>query len=193
MELLMTPRRILVWLRDRLHQALHPRRRRRALERLADQRPRAVLFVCLGNVCRSPYAERVLVPGPDGRPAVESAGFIKPGRTPPDNALLVARERGVEHGDHRSQTLTPEMLARAEAVFFFDRYNRADLLRAPGVHPERLYWLGDFDPEWAGRRAILDPWGKDEAEFHRVFARIERCIREVEACFRDVDVPVRGD
>jgi protein-tyrosine phosphatase len=193
MELLRGARRLLVRLRDRVHEALHPGRRRRALRRLERRRPGAVLFVCLGNVCRSPYAERVLQRGTGGTATVESAGFIKPGRTPPDTALLVAGERGIQHGDHRSRVVTREMLERADAVFFFDRFNRADLLRTPGVSRDRLYWLGDLDPTWEGRRAILDPWGKDEAEFHRVFARIERCVSVLERVVREDGAWLPGD
>ena len=36
-----------------------------------------------------------------------------------------------------------------------------------------------IDPQWSGRRAIVDPWGKPVEEFARTFARIERCIDEV--------------
>ena len=183
----------MVRLRDRVHEVLHPRRRRRALERLEERMPGTVLFVCLGNVCRSPYAERVLHRAVGKTTAVESAGFIKPGRTPPDTALQVAGERGIEHGDHRSRVVTREMLERADAVFFFDRFNRADLLQTSGVDRDRLYWLGDLDPEWEGRRAILDPWGKDEAEFHRVFARIERCVAELERVCRAEGAGLPGD
>ncbi|MDT8340385.1 MAG: hypothetical protein RQ751_02645 [Longimicrobiales bacterium] len=172
-------RRRLVALRDGLDGRLHPRRRVSAGERLAALDVESVLFVCLGNVCRSPYGERVFAARAGDGLRVASAGFIGPGRPPPDSARRVAGERGVRHDDHRSQLVTPEMLAGADAIFFFDRYNLARLRRAAGVRPERLFWLGDFDSEWAGRRAIPDPWGKPEEEFQRVFARIERCVAEV--------------
>lgn len=174
-----------VHLKDRLDGALHPRRRRTARERLRALRPRSVLVICLGNVCRSPYAERLLEAHVGDVLEVRSAGFIGPGRPPPNEALEVARARGVEHGDHRSVTVTPDMMDRADAVFFFDRFNKARLAGAPGVRPERLFWLGDFDPRWERKRSIVDPWGKPPEEFERVFARIERCVDEVAGILRE--------
>jgi len=136
-----------------------------------------VLFLCLGNVCRSPYGARVLS-SKDLGIEVDSAGFIGPDRAPPDDALAVASARGVDHADHRSKVLTPELLAEADVVFLFDRYNVSRLRRFKGTPPP-VYWLGDFDPEWTGKRAIIDPWGKSPEEFDLTFARIERCIEEV--------------
>jgi protein-tyrosine-phosphatase len=73
------------------------------------------------------------------------------------------------------------MLTAADAVFVFDRFNVKRLRAAPGVRMDRVFWVGDFDPEWAGKRAVVDPWGKDTAEFERIFLRIERCVDEVAA------------
>jgi protein-tyrosine-phosphatase len=155
---------------------LETRRRRRALDRLEVEPPARVLFVCFGNVCRSPYAERVLLGKALPGVSVDSVGFVKPGRPPPDVAQKVALGRGITHGDHRSRVVKPADLESADLIFFFDRYNRAELHRWGGRHKDRFLWLGDLDPEWEGRRAILDPWGKPEAEFERVFSRIERCV-----------------
>ncbi|MEJ2541652.1 MAG: hypothetical protein P8188_17090 [Gemmatimonadota bacterium] len=184
-----TARQALVRLRDRIDQSLHAGRRERAAARLTELNPSSVLFVCLGNVCRSPYAERVFVDGNPGSVRVDSAGFIKPGRPPADLALEVAAERGIHHSDHRSRTLAPGELEVAEAVFLFDRFNKADLMRTPGVRRDRLFWLGDLEPEWQGRRAILDPWGKPRAEFERVFDQIERCVAELQRILAEAAAP----
>ena len=90
--------------------------------------------------------------------------------------MEVAGERGIDHADHRSRVVTPEDLAHFDVVFFFDRFNKARLRGSPGVRPDRIFWLGDLEPEYGGRRAILDPWGKPKAEFERVFDRIDRCL-----------------
>ena len=165
----------LVDLRDAVDRARHPGRHRRAREALTQARPTNVLFVCLGNVCRSPYAGAALRMRGSGV-EVESAGFIGPGRPPPDTALEAARTRGLDHGSHRSREITPEMLARAGAVFVFDRFNLARLSSLPGAVDAPVFWLGDLDPVWAGKRAIIDPWGKGREEFDRTFERIDRCV-----------------
>lgn len=176
---LLTPlRQLAVAARDRMDARLHPRRRARAEALLAELGPRSVLVLCLGNVCRSPYAARVLAERlPDLH--VESAGFIGPGRSPPEVACKVARARGVDHADHRSRTIALELVERADVIFVFDRFNVARVRGLGAAVMERVLWLGDFDPEWAGKRAIIDPWGKDEEEFDRTFARIERCVEQV--------------
>ena len=136
------------------------------------------MFVCLGNICRSPYAERVWRARCAGGIEVASAGFIKPGRTPPDTALEVARARGIDHGDHRSRTCGPEILRGVGAVFVFDRSNEASLRAQHGAALPDVFWLADFDPVWAGSRPIKDPWEKPPEEFQRTFARIERCVED---------------
>jgi protein-tyrosine-phosphatase len=172
-------RRFLVRLRDDIDRRMHPGRRLRAERRLEAIAPSSILFVCLGNICRSPYAARLLAEraGPGLRS--ESAGFIGPGRPPPEHAVAAAHARGIEHGDHRSRVLTPDMLAAADVVFIFDRHNARRVRRTPQARHDRVFWLGDFEPTWMGRRAILDPWGKPLEEFEGAFVRIERCVDEV--------------
>jgi protein-tyrosine-phosphatase len=166
-------------LRNGLDRRLHPRRQAGAKSRLESIAPRTILFVCLGNVCRSPYAERLAAKEARVSLEVDSAGFIGPGLPPPEHAISAARATGVEHADHRSETLTPDLLEGADAVFLFDRHNARRLRRAPGIKPDRVFWLGDFDPEWEGRRAIPDPWGKPLEDFQRTFWRIRRCVDEM--------------
>jgi protein-tyrosine phosphatase len=169
----------LVALRDGLDGRLHPRRRAAAHERLGQLAPTSILFVCLGNICRSPYAARVLSARAPSGVRVDSSGYLGPGRLPPSEALAIARDRGFEHGDHVSKLTTTEMLAGAQAVFVFDRFNVSNVRKSPVADLRRVFWLGDFDPEWTGKRAIADPWGKPLDEYRATFARIERCVDEV--------------
>jgi protein-tyrosine phosphatase len=178
-------RRLAARVRDRVDGGLHPRRHQRVLARLRELQPRSVLFLCLGNVCRSPYAERVLAArGPEGV-QVASAGFIKPGRPPAHLAIEVASDRGIQHSDHRSRVVTPDDLRSLDVIFFFDRYNKARLMASEGVREDRVFWLGDLEPEYGGRRAILDPWGKPREEFERVFDRIDRCVARLHGVLQE--------
>lgn len=118
----------------------------------ADPTPttsRSVLFVCTGNTCRSPMAERLCrrllaerigcQPGElESRGiTVQSAGVMAypgDGATPP--AVVAAAELGAELADHRSQPVTPELLAGATDVVVMTA-SHLDLLvyRFPNVGP----------------------------------------------------------
>ena len=171
----------LVAVRDSYDRARREKRRETATERLeAIDAPRSVLFVCLGNVCRSPYAAwslRNALESSDIK--VDSAGFIGPDRNPPDIAIEAARTRGVEHGANNSQLVTDALLAEADVVFLFQPSHRRELSRIASSASTPVFLLSDFDPLWGGKRAIIDPWGKPLEEFHRTFERIDRCLERV--------------
>lgn len=188
MSVLQAPRRLLVSLRDRWDAYLHPKRHATAIRRLRDPYPRHVVFVCLGNVCRSPYAAYVATRlGMGQQASVDSAGFIGPDRSPPDAALRIAVKRGTDHAGHKSKLLTTELAGKADALVIFDRYNASRMRSAFPAQTDRVFWLGDFDPVWAGKRAIIDPWGKPDEEFDVTFERIERCVTVMLEAMEDPD------
>lgn len=157
---------------------LHPWRRARAARRLASARPvRSVLFLCLGNVCRSPYAEesfRRMAPQAEA----DSAGFIGPNRSPPEDAQLIARERGVDVEAHVSKVVTAEVVKGHDLIVVVDPRQRGRLRREVG-RTAPVVVLGDLDPSTPGRRAIRDPWGQPPEVFRSAFERIDRCLNEI--------------
>lgn len=160
---------------------LHPWRRRRALRALAaGDPPESVLFLCLGNVCRSPYAEVRFRDWLTAHPAttieVRSAGFIGPGRSADATALSVARTHGVDTSGHRSVVVDRAMLERADLVVLVDPAHEARLRTVASGVSVRTLVLGDLDPEPVRSRTIRDPWGEDPAVFQRVFDRLDRCL-----------------
>ena len=153
---------------------LHGGRHRRAKLRLRHTaRPRHILIVCRGNICRSPYLEAALR---RLRPDIEisSAGFIGPGRSVPSNGATVASRRGLDLSEHRSKQLVPDILRRVDLVIVMDgnqaRYV-ANRLRFP---PERVLIAGDLDPQ-ADSREIRDPWNQPLEVFESSYARLDRC------------------
>lgn len=167
---------VAVGLRDRLDGRLHASRRKRALSVIRDRRPTRLLFVCLGNICRSPFAEALAV---NRGLVAQSVGFIGPGRNPPHEAIDAARRCGVEHGDHVSREITREDIAETDLIVVFDRFNVRRMRSAYPAALSKTIWLGDLDPVWTGKRAIIDPWGRGNDFFDRTFERIERCMDEL--------------
>jgi protein-tyrosine-phosphatase len=160
---------------------LHPLRRRAAFRALADRTPpQRVLFVCHGNICRSPYAAAALagrLPLPlRGVVRVDSAGFFGPGRPVPPNGIAVAARRGLNLSAHRSRLLTPSPSGGADLVVVMEPGQRRALRGLIGRDGHAILVLGDLDPEPVTTRAILDPVDQPEAAFEASYARIDRCL-----------------
>jgi protein-tyrosine-phosphatase len=177
-------RRVLRALRHTPDRALHRRRRRRALRRLRGRElPASVLFLCQGNVCRSPYAAaafaRALPAAARARVRVESAGFIGPDRPPPSRAIHAAAARRIDLTEHRSSLLSRERVDAAALVVVMTTEQERAIVR--GCHRDRVdvLVLGDLDPEPIDTRAVADPWGRATDAYVRSYDRIDRCVREL--------------
>jgi protein-tyrosine-phosphatase len=165
-------------------------RRRRARGRLAaalqrDGNGAVVVFLCEGNICRSPFAALQLERFLDAhghKPVLVSAGMLPlQDRSPPRSALLAARERGVDVSAHRSRHLSRDLAEKASAIIVFDDRNRQSVkarypeLRAPVLS------LCDFMDDYA-YYAVHDPFGHGPAAFRAAYARItdgNRAIAEL--------------
>lgn len=161
----------------------HPLLRREAAT--ASVRPGSrVLFVCLGNVNRSPFAERYARRRFDDAVDVESAGFVRrQGRESPGTAVEVADEFGVDLGDHRSRTVTASSLADADVVFLMDVRNYRMLRTRFRLDHGETFLLGALSGSSGsalsgrvGSAEIPDPHGDDREEYRRVFGRIADAV-----------------
>ena len=140
----------------------------------------AVLFVCLGNICRSPTAEGVF------RTAVERAGLAGRVRTasaglgdwhvgqPPDRrAIQAARRRGYDLTALRGRQVGPEDFAKFGWILGMDDSNlRALTDMKPPEFSGHLGLLLDFAPE-LGVREVPDPYYGGPEGFDRVLDLIE--------------------
>jgi protein-tyrosine-phosphatase/predicted ATP-grasp superfamily ATP-dependent carboligase len=133
-----------------------------------------VLFVCKGNVCRSPFAEGVarahlhLV-------EVASAGYLPPaGRRPPEHALAAAAAAGFDLSRHRSQVLTQELAGRADVIFVFDEENYQHVVTTYPSLRKRVFLLGIFSP--ADSLFIKDPWGRESETFSECYEQIAKAV-----------------
>lgn len=163
---------------DRLR---HSKRRRAVASRLsAMSRPRSILVICHGNVCRSPYLEAVLRRAlPDI--SISSAGFSGHGRTVPEYSLLVSAQRGFDLSSFRSRSIIPREARAADLVIVMDASQARHLVRYAGVRPERIIVAGDLDPLLPPTRAIPDPWQQALPAFVESFDRLDRCAAALAA------------
>lgn len=169
-------RRTARYLRHAPDRLLHPVRRRLALRSLEELAPvPSVLFVCLGNICRSPFAAGVLgqLAEPDW---IGSAALAGSGAPSPSAAIATARRYRVDLSSHRSVRISRHCVERAALVVVMEPA-QAEAVRVLAGARSVVLVLGDLDPDPIERRAIHDPFDQSRETFEQSYARIERCVR----------------
>jgi protein-tyrosine phosphatase len=145
----------------------------------------SVLFVCLGNICRSPMAEGVFrhvldQEGLTDRFRVDSAGTgaWHVGESPDIRSVRTATSRGVTVGGHARQ-VRPEDFRSFDYIVAMDQSNLADLEdQRRGVGGEAaLYLLREFDPEGGPGAEVPDPYYGGPRGFDDVFDMVERSCK----------------
>jgi protein-tyrosine phosphatase len=157
---------------DRL---LHRRRHEAVRQQLSSRRrPRTILVVCYGNVCRSPYLEAVLQRAlPDV--TVSSAGFVGSDRKVPAISMALSADRGLDLSHFRSRPLMPDSVNSADLIVVMDSDQAREITRRFAIRRSTIVIAGDLDPSFTGSRAIIDPWNKSRDVFIASFDRLDRC------------------
>lgn len=142
---------------------------------------RSVVFVCWGNICRSPMAERVAEKlaadrGLDDLVFTSAATSREEIGAPIDRrAVSVLQRHGYRTGGHAAHQITRSEIENAELVLAMeDIHLRKMLAIAPGVDNLRL--LTDFDPAAVPGSGIDDPWYGPGSGFERTLASVEGAI-----------------
>ncbi len=141
-----------------------------------------VLFVCLGNICRSPLAEAIFKTkakkiGLSDTFFADSCGTANYhiGDSPDQRTLKNARKNGVEIA-HIGRQIAKKDLTEFDRIFAMDRFNLEAILRLAESATERskVKLIRDFDPIETGD--VPDPYHGNEADFQEVFSILDRTI-----------------
>ena len=139
-----------------------------------------VVFICMGNICRSPLAHAVFSQlvqqqGLQERITVDSAGTHAnhTGKKPDIRAIKVARVNGYEVNKLRSKKITQKLMRQADYVLAIDQQNISDLQLAFG-EPEtnKIDLLLNYHSLLSGEN-VPDPYYRDYAAFENVLAMVE--------------------
>lgn len=139
---------------------------------------KSILFVCLGNICRSPMAEGVFRHVAAGRGlnvTVDSAGTGSwhVGNPPDDRAQRAAADRGIDISGLRARQVSSDDFDRFDLVIAMDDANVATLLRtAPGDAQNRIRLFLEFAPGLTVRE-VPDPYYGGADGFDHVLDLIE--------------------
>lgn len=146
-----------------------------------------VLFLCHGNVFRSPMAEalfaREVSRSRNGAFRFRSAGLeTHPGLPAPEEARTAATEQGISLADHRTTLLTTEIVDAADVIVVMDYENEATLLaRFPSARG-KVVMLGAFDPRAdSPGPAVADPYGKGLPVVKACYDRLGRAVAQLHA------------
>lgn len=139
-----------------------------------------ILFVCLGNICRSPLAEGIakdLAQKKGLDIVVDSAGTSRYhiGEPPCDYSIKVAKENGIDISNLRAREVTKADKDKFDLIIALDRNNQKDLAKI-GINAKLL-------GEYAGYKAIdvPDPYyfkSYDEG-IKEVFIMIKNCVEDL--------------
>ena len=148
------------------------------------ENPVRSLFVCMGNICRSPTAHgvfrRLVVDeGLSHRIEIDSAGThaYHIGEPPDRRARDTARMRGIDIGDLRARLAEPDDFVRFHYVLAMDRDNYENLSQiCPKGQEDRLRLFMEFAPE-LGIREVPDPYYGGQRGFEQVFDMVESAAR----------------
>lgn len=134
-----------------------------------------VLFVCTGNICRSPMAEGMLRALVGSRVEVGSAGTAALlGHPADDQAREVLAERGIDIAAHRARFATPELLRGSDLVLAMQRHHLAELFEIDPTARGKSFLVG----HWLDQREIDDPYQQGRDAFERTMAELEAALAE---------------
>ncbi len=137
----------------------------------------ALLFVCTGNICRSPMAQAYVLhrAGEDGLALEADSAAVSSeeiGRPPDGRAVAELSRHGVTMPMHRARQVTLADFGRFDLVIGMTRSHCASLRAlAPGTHGDKVRLLLDAVPGQAGRD-VPDPWYGPDNAFAEVYALI---------------------
>lgn len=139
---------------------------------------KSILFVCLGNICRSPTAKAVFdwkLSQAELTIETDSAGTgaYHAGHPPDPRAQRIAQQWGLDISGERARVVTPDDFSRFDAIFVMDRSNLEDLrARRPAEAVSRLDLVMSLAPDY-GVEEVPDPYYGGEEGFERVIDMLE--------------------
>lgn len=139
----------------------------------------SIIFVCLGNICRSPIAEgvaRQIAAEKNLNINIDSAGTGSwhIGEAPCENSIKVAKQNGVDIASYRARQVTKKDFEQFDLIVALDSSNYNDLKR---LGAKNLVKLGEFGYDGAD---VPDPYFFNGFDgFNEVYKMVESCVENL--------------
>lgn len=141
-----------------------------------------ILFVCTGNICRSPIAEgllRKLVAErqSDQIKAVSAGLYALPGNHVSRLARQVAQEHGVDLSQHRAQLVSSNLITWADLVLVMEPAHRENLIACYPEAKRKVFMIRHFADSGSSPRSIADPYGLQYESYRFCYLDLEDAVK----------------
>lgn len=147
----------------------------------AESQPVRVVFVCWGNICRSPIAERVAVKAAEdeGLTGVEftsaATSSEELGAPMDPRAATVLRRAGYTHQGHVAHQIDTAELGAADLVVAMEDIH-VNRLRRLDADADHIALLSDFDPDATPGSGLADPWYGPDSAFDETLEAVQAAM-----------------
>lgn len=162
--------------------------------------PSHILFVCLGNICRSPLAEGIFrsvaaTVGADNRFAIDSAGTgaWHAGSPPDPRSIQVAARHGIDISAQRARAVSAADFENFDLLLGMDRSNVETLIgRSPARAEHKVHLFLEY--AGIGHRDVPDPYYGGADGFETVYRMLHEASEALASKLgaRDVSAPISG-
>jgi len=142
---------------------------------------RMILFVCTGNICRSPMAEylfRLRMAGHSGWRSASAGTAAYPGEPASPAAVQVMRELGMDLTPHRSQPVDAALVRQATCIVCMAEHHRAALERYFAEARGKTFLLHEFGTDPVPRD-VPDPIGATATVYRRIRDEIDGAMADL--------------
>jgi protein-tyrosine phosphatase len=152
---------------------------------------KSILFVCKGNICRSPFAEISSKHniGISNQYIFSSAGiYVKSPQVPPHEAVIAANDFGIDLQGHKSKSINYRMMESNDLIVVMEVWQYKYLNKLFAEFNDKIFLLPLFGNNTESLNNysvynIKDPYGKSQDDYNKCFDRIRCCI---EGLFKDI-------
>lgn len=145
-----------------------------------------ILFVCKGNICRSPFAqyytEKIL---PKSMKIVSCGYYSEINRKCPVEAITAAKEYDINLENHKSSLVNMDLVKKSQIIFVFDEENRQLLLSQYPYVKNKIYLLGLLNKN--KHTIISDPYGNDYYHYKKTYQLIAKALDNFKKIMNNYD------
>lgn len=156
-----------------------------------------LLFVCTGNICRSPFAQGLFLKLSADKGikdvAARSAGlFALPGNQATYLAQRVAAEHHVDLAEHKAQIVTADLADLSNLILVMEQHHKNDLVSDFPEASGRVRLLRHFARYGSRDRGIADPYGLDNDAYRFCFLDIEDAVSGLIEFLTEQQTTIKG-